>query len=83
MARRTKKAGSAARLGPRYGVRVRYRIKSIDANLRRRYTCPRCRHKSVKRYKAGLWRCSHCDYVFAAGAYTPTIRVEIKNIKGE
>ncbi|MCD6461644.1 MAG: 50S ribosomal protein L37ae [Thermoplasmata archaeon] len=74
MSRRTKKVGSAGRLGPRYGVRVRYRLKAIDSTLRQRHPCPRCHHVSVRRHKAGIWKCCHCGYTFAAGAYSPKTR---------
>ncbi|MDG6221092.1 MAG: 50S ribosomal protein L37ae [Candidatus Thermoplasmatota archaeon] len=78
MTRRTKKVGSAGRYGTRYGVKVRYRVKAIDADLAARNTCPRCQHNSVTRKKSGIWTCSRCSYTYAAAAYTPKLRSKVE-----
>ena len=73
MARRTKKVGTSGRFGPRYGIRVRKRIASIEAEKNKKHSCPDCSYKSVKRRDTGIWECRHCGLVFAGGAYTPSI----------
>ena len=71
MARRTKKIGIAGKFGPRYGVRIRKRIKTVDTMKGKRHECPYCHHTSVKREAAGIWVCSHCDAKFTGGTYNP------------
>jgi large subunit ribosomal protein L37Ae len=73
MAKRTKKVGAAGKYGARYGVRVRKRLKRIEADKSKRYACPNCNQESVKRVGTGIWRCNRCDTVFAGGAYRPFV----------
>lgn len=67
---RTKKVGSAGKLGARYGWKLRRRIRDIDARARSTYECARCGKKAVRRISTGIWKCSKCDSVFAGGAYS-------------
>ena len=78
MAKRTKKAGPAGRLGARYGVRVRRRIAEIEAQGRRRHECPKCRSKAVTRTGTGIWTCRHCGFRTASSAYNLTTPVAVK-----
>lgn len=78
MARRTRKAGSVARFGPRYGVRIRRRIQEIEEGLKHRSECPRCAAISVRRSSTGVWACRRCGYVFAGGAYRPIVTTSFK-----
>ena len=78
MARRTKKAGPAGRLGARYGVRVRRRIAEIEAQGRGRHECPKCRSKTVSRSSTGIWTCRHCGSKIASSAYNLTKPVAVK-----
>lgn len=71
MSRRTKKTGSVATYGARYGTSVRKRTKKILDSSRKKYECPRCSYKAVKRVSTGVWKCRHCDHKFAGGAYQP------------
>ena len=71
MARKTAKVGSAGKFGPRYGVRVRKRVRDIAKIRNSPHECPNCHHKSVKRVSAGIWQCRHCNNKFAASAYNP------------
>lgn len=80
MAKRTAKAGTSGRFGARYGVVVRNRIKTIEAQQRKRHECPVCHHDSVKRVSSGIWECRHCATKFAAGAYSPKTKKEISQI---
>ncbi|MFO8050276.1 MAG: 50S ribosomal protein L37ae [Thermoplasmatota archaeon] len=72
MSRRTKKVGSSGRFGPRYGISVKKRIRSIDQRRTSRYTCPKCYKKNVKRVSSGIWECRSCSHKFTGGAYSPT-----------
>ena len=78
MARRTRKAGSVARFGPRYGVRIRRRVQEIEEGLKGRHPCPRCAAISVRRRSSGVWACRRCGYVFAGGAYRPIVTTSFK-----
>ncbi len=78
MARRTKKVGSAGRLGPRYGVRIRKRIADIEKLSKKWHECPKCRAKSVKREANGIWKCRHCGVSIASSSYVLTQPVAVK-----
>ncbi len=78
MARRTKKAGSVARFGPRYGVKIRRRILEIEAGQKRPHPCPRCQAVGVRRLSSGGWRCRRCGLTFAGGAYRPVVTTSVK-----
>lgn len=71
MPRKTKKVGIAGRFGPRYGVKVRKQIQAVEQEKIKKHTCPRCKHKSVKRISSGIWKCRRCNLTFASGAYSP------------
>jgi len=71
MSKRTAKVGSAGKFGPRYGVRVRKRVRDIGRVKTGPHECPNCHHKNVKRVSTGIWQCRHCDTKFAASAYNP------------
>lgn len=71
MTKKKKNVGIAGKFGPRYGVKVRKQITAIEKEKVKRHTCPRCKHKSVKRVSSGLWKCNRCELTFASGAYTP------------
>ncbi|MCD6111130.1 MAG: 50S ribosomal protein L37ae [Thermoplasmata archaeon] len=71
MSRRTKKRGSTARFGARYGVSVKNRILEIEKMKKGRYQCPRCSKKNVRRISTGIWQCASCHYTFAGAAFTP------------
>ena len=71
MARKTKKAGTAGRFGPRYGVTIRKRIRDIEREKIRKHVCPNCQHRAVKRVSTGIWKCRKCGTTFAGGAYRP------------
>ena len=86
MAKRTKKVGPAGRLGSRYGVRSRTRVRNIELTQKAKHVCPSCGHEKVKRISTSIWQCKKCGIKFAGGAYTP--RTEAgqnieKMLKGE
>jgi large subunit ribosomal protein L37Ae len=78
MAKRTRKVGSAGRLGPRYGVRIRRRIGDIERVSKVKHECPKCKSKAVKRKANGIWNCRHCGSEFASSAYVLTPPVAVK-----
>ena len=78
MARRTRQAGTVARFGPRYGVRIRRRVQEIDEGLRARHVCPNCQAVAVRRTSTGVWRCRRCGHTFAGGAYRPIVTTSFK-----
>jgi len=73
MARRTKKVGIAGKYGPRYGVKIRKRLKEVEESTSSRHRCPSCNHVAVKRISTGVWGCRKCGLVFAGGAYRPFV----------
>jgi len=67
----TKKLGSAARFGARYGWKVRKAIWKIEKLYRnRRQICPYCGKRSVKRIASGMFFCKACKTKFTGKAYT-------------
>lgn len=82
MARRTKKVGIAGRFGPRYGLKIRKQVKNIEEIQRKRHPCPRCKYVAVKRADTGIWKCRHCGYVFAGGAYYPFTKTREQILRG-
>lgn len=78
MAKRTKKVGSAGRLGPRYGVRIRRRIADLESQGKGRHECPKCKVKAVTRTSTGIWTCKHCGVKMASGAYNLTPPAAVK-----
>ena len=86
MGRSTKKVGSVARFGARYGVKVRRQVQEVEKKQRIKHQCPNCCHKAVKRVGSGIWQCGHCGVKFAGGAYLPVLpkkTVELKEIEGK
>ncbi|HDN95524.1 MAG TPA: 50S ribosomal protein L37Ae [Thermoplasmatales archaeon] len=88
MARRTKKVKSTGRFGPRYGVKIRHRVRRIEEKQRQWHLCPKCGRKRVKRESTGIWVCRKCNTKFAGGAYFPRtssggdVEKSIKSILG-
>ena len=85
MTRRTKKVKHTGRFGPRYGVKIKHRVREIEEKQKKWHICPRCGRTRVKRTSTGIWTCMKCNVKFAGGAYFPktTSGGEVeKNIKG-
>ena len=59
-----------ANFSVRYGVSIRKRYMSVQADKRKRYLCGLCGKVAVKRKMNGIWHCRHCNATFAGGAYT-------------
>jgi large subunit ribosomal protein L37Ae len=84
MSKRTKKVGSAGRLGARYGVRIRKRIGDVEKQSKGRHECPKCKAVALTRDANGIWSCRHCGAKIASGSYMPTppaaVRREIAEV---
>ena len=53
----------------RYGKRIRKKLEKIEKKTKRKYKCPSCSRKAVRRIAAGIWECKKCKKKFASGAY--------------
>lgn len=69
--KRPKKVGSAGRYGPRYGEKIRKRVRAIEDEQKGYHPCPQCGAKRVRRVSSGIWKCERCGAKFAGGAYAP------------
>ncbi|MDP7621026.1 MAG: 50S ribosomal protein L37ae [SAR324 cluster bacterium] len=75
----TKKVGSTGRFGPRYGRKIRNKVKAIEAVSKAKHPCLKCQMKSAKRTATGVWECSKCGAKYAGGAYAPLTKTEKKS----
>lgn len=71
MSKRTHKVKSTGRFGARYGVRIRRRIREVEARQKVWHECPNCAATRVKRTSTAIWECRKCNHKFAGGAYMP------------
>jgi large subunit ribosomal protein L37Ae len=69
MSKRTKKVGSTAWMGPRYGIRIRRRVLDIDRTRSRAAACPRCSTVTLHRVASGIFECRRCGTRYASNAY--------------
>jgi large subunit ribosomal protein L37Ae len=69
MSKRTKKVGSVAWMGPRYGIRIRRRVLEIDRARSKPSACPRCSTVTLQRVASGIFECRRCGTRFASNAY--------------
>jgi len=67
----TKKMGSTARFGPRYGTKAKKVIAAVEKKQRKKQSCPYCERAALKRLASGIWYCTKCKTKFAGGAYFP------------
>ena len=63
------KSTGTGRFGSRYGKKVRELTKKMEKKTKKRYYCPACSRKSVKRVAVGVWECKKCKTKFASKAY--------------
>ena len=66
----TKKVGTSGRFGPRYGRRIRHKVKTIESVQRSKQECPKCKKKAIKRLAQGIYECRKCGAKIAGKAYT-------------
>lgn len=73
-----RKVGTTGRFGPRYGMRTKKVVASIERMQKQKQSCPRCERLSLKRIATGIWLCKKCKLKIAGGSYMPqstTIKV--------
>jgi len=75
----TKKVGSTGRFGPRYGRKIRNKVKAIEALSKSKHVCLKCKIKAASRVATGVWECSRCNAKYAGGAYSPLLKAEKKS----
>jgi len=68
----TKKVKSAGKFGAKFGVSIRARWLKVAEKQKKRFDCPNCGFKKVKRRATGIFECGKCGNKFAGGAYFPT-----------
>ncbi len=66
---KTKKLGSVARFGARYGKRTKTKYLTVEQAQKAAQKCPYCSRSSVKRLSAGIFQCKKCDSKFTGKAY--------------
>lgn len=66
---RTRKVKAAGKLGVKYGLKVRERVKRVEEKQRKKQKCPFCSKVGVKRLASGIWHCPKCNKKFAGDAY--------------
>lgn len=66
-----KKAGSAGRFGPRYGMGLREKVSEIEKIQKAKHVCPKCGFKKLVRISTGIWYCKKCNVKVAGQAYYP------------
>jgi len=55
--------------GPRYGRKVRGKLKKFLELKNKDKKCPYCHALRVKRIAAGIWECTKCNSKFTGRAY--------------
>ncbi|MFA5406246.1 MAG: 50S ribosomal protein L37ae [Candidatus Nanoarchaeia archaeon] len=66
----TKKVGTAGRFGPRYGRKIRFKVKNVEAISKGPQDCPVCGKPKIKRLARGIYECIGCKAQIAGKAYT-------------
>ncbi len=66
---RTKKLGSVARFGARYGLKPKSRVLAVEKVQKAPQQCPYCSRPTAKRIAPGIWQCKKCSSKFTGKAY--------------
>ena len=66
----TKKVGTSGRLGPRYGRKTRFKVRTVEAQQRSKQECPNCSKPKIKRLSQGIYECRACNAKMTGRAYT-------------
>ncbi|MGC8648611.1 MAG: 50S ribosomal protein L37ae [Candidatus Micrarchaeia archaeon] len=56
----------------RYGASLRKRYNAIKEKKRAKYMCSSCGREDVVRISTSIWKCRHCNTIYAGGAYEMT-----------
>ncbi|OYT35227.1 MAG: 50S ribosomal protein L37ae [Candidatus Aenigmarchaeota archaeon ex4484_52] len=67
-----KKTKLAGKFGAKYGLSIRKKIIKIEESSHKKYICPYCKRKNIRRISAGIWQCKKCSTKIAGGAYALT-----------
>jgi len=68
---KTKKLGSVARFGARYGRKIKQKVLDIEKKQKKIHKCPFCNKTQVRRIALGIYQCKKCNTKFAGKAYYP------------
>ncbi len=52
-----------------FGKKIREGVRKAEEKAKRRYYCPSCSRKAVKRISTAVWQCRKCSTKFASGSY--------------
>ena len=63
------KSKSAGQFGYKYGKKIRDKIIEVKRKSKKKYMCPACSRRAVRRVAAGVWICKKCGKKFASGAF--------------
>ncbi|MEW5997008.1 MAG: 50S ribosomal protein L37ae [Candidatus Micrarchaeota archaeon] len=55
---------------PKFGRKIRKLYEKAEESRKKRYECPRCGKRSVKRVSYALWECRSCGARIAGAAYS-------------
>ena len=66
---KTKKLGSVARFGARYGKRTKAKLLLVEQAQKAKQKCPYCSRMVVKRLATGIYKCSKCESKFTGKAF--------------
>ncbi len=66
---KTKKLGSVARFGARYGKRTKSKVLTVEQGQKVAQKCPYCSRSAAKRLSVGIFQCKKCDSKFTGKAY--------------
>ncbi|MDP2750230.1 MAG: 50S ribosomal protein L37ae [Nanoarchaeota archaeon] len=75
----TSSTKAVTRYGTRYGITTRQRLAEVEATQKKKYECPSCKQKKVKRVCKGIWQCRKCGTKFAGRAYAVSKKIKIKD----
>lgn len=56
----------------RFGRKIRKLYEKADESRKKRYECPKCGKRSVRRVSYALWECRSCGASIAGAAYSLT-----------
>ncbi len=66
---KTKKLGSVARFGARYGKRTKTKVLKVEQIQKSAQKCPYCSRNTSKRLAVGIFQCTKCNSKFTGKAY--------------
>jgi large subunit ribosomal protein L37Ae len=52
-----------------FGLKIRKKVRAVEAKQRKKQTCPFCKKEGAKRLSKGIWLCKKCGKKFASGTF--------------